>query len=76
MSRKPVAQTFRPVAKKAAGYSSLVLGLVIGGVSLLIGVAITLAVVFWPPAKKSEPAAANNPPTPGPVEPEPAGGES
>jgi mono/diheme cytochrome c family protein len=69
VEERPVARKRRKKPKKAARNVPLVVGLVLGGALLLAGVAVTLAAVFRPAAKKAEPVAANNPSRPGPVEP-------
>src|SRR5207245_406438 len=63
---RPVSRPRRKQAKQAARNTPLILGLVAGGV-LLVGVAVTLAVVYWPFGKAVDPVTGNNPVKPGPV---------
>jgi hypothetical protein len=72
---RPVARKRRKKPKKAPSKAPLVIGLV-AGLVLLIGVGVTLAVVFWP-KKKTETASGNQQPPsgqPGPGGMGPGGG--
>jgi mono/diheme cytochrome c family protein len=56
VQERPVSRKRRKKQKKASGMLPLV---IIGGVVLLVGVGVTLAIVFWPSGKKTEAVADN-----------------
>ena len=62
----PVPRKLRKKPKKAAGGPVLLWGLVIGGAVLLVGVAVTLAIVLWPSEKKSASVSSSAASGPGP----------
>jgi predicted Zn finger-like uncharacterized protein len=69
--RRPIRRKRRKKAKKPARNTALIAGLAIGGAVLVIGVAVTLAVVFWNPKSNTpEPTVANNPSPPAGAQPE------
>jgi hypothetical protein len=58
VQERPVSRKRRKKQKKASGMLPLV---IIGGVVLLVGVGVTLAIVFWPSGKKTDSVADNGP---------------
>ena len=66
VKKRPMVRKRRKKRKKAAKNTSLVLGLVIGGAVLLIGAALTFAMVFRFSKKPNTAIAENNPSRPSP----------